>query len=171
MGSGLPRPQGSSILCESHGSFLIIQLVHKLTLSQEKDHQGSSLAVPSSSRPAFSSRFSDPNHPANSGSLISLLTGGAVNPAARRQERRAAKQDRKALKREYKDQRRMMRGKSPKGPRRAKLSKGQRKKGIIKKILQQDVLYLLIVNLPTEQEIQESVANLEMAMTGNVSTV
>lgn len=45
------------------------------------------------------------------------------------------------------------------------MPKGQRKKGIIKKILQQDVLYLLIVNLPTEHEVQESVANLERAMT------
>lgn len=133
------------------------------------EHQGSSLTVPSSSRPAFASRFSDPSHPANSGSLISLVTGGVVNPAARRQERRASKQDRRAMKREYKDQRRMMRGKSPRGPRRVRRPKGQRK-GIIKKILQQDVLYLLIVNLPTEQEVQESVADLERVMGGVMSS-
>lgn len=30
--------------------------------------------------------------------------------------------------------------------------------------MQQDVLYLLIVNLPTEQEVQESVADLERMM-------
>ncbi|KUI70636.1 hypothetical protein VM1G_06503 [Cytospora mali] len=143
----------------------------KAQASYEKEHQGSSLTVPSSARPAFASRFSDPNHPANSGSLISLLTGGAVNPAARRQERRAAKQDRRAMKREYKDQRRMMRGKPPRGPRRTRPPKGQRKKGILKKILQQDVLYLLIVNLPTEQEVQESVAKLESVMAGNTSSM
>ena len=30
-------------------------------------------------KPKFTSRYADPNHPANSGSLISLVTGGAVN--------------------------------------------------------------------------------------------
>lgn len=136
---------------------------------QEREHQGSTLAVPSSARPGFTSRFNDPDHPANSGSLTSLLTGGAINPVARRQERRAAKQERRALKREHKDERRVTRGKAPKGPRHERKRKGQRKGGIIKKILQQDVLYLLIVSLPTEQEVQESVAELERAMTGRSS--
>ena len=36
----------------------------------------------------FASRYSDPNHPANSGSLISLVTGGMLNPKAARQERK-----------------------------------------------------------------------------------
>ncbi|KAK9489557.1 hypothetical protein V1508DRAFT_327360, partial [Lipomyces doorenjongii] len=39
---------------------------------------GSSLAVPIDSQ--FASRYSDPNHPANSGSLIALVTGGKVDP-------------------------------------------------------------------------------------------
>ena|SRR6266536_5715420 len=30
----------------------------------------------------FASRYSDPNHPASNGSLVSLLTGGHVNPRA-----------------------------------------------------------------------------------------
>lgn len=151
------------------GKWVKDYLDRKAQASYEMEHQGSSLTVPSSSRPAFASRFSDPSHPANSGSLISLVTGGAVNPAARRQERRASKQDRRAMKREYKDQRRMTRGKSPRGPRRVRRPKGQRK-GIIKKILQQDVLYLLIVNLPTEQEVQDSVADLERVMGGVMSS-
>lgn len=66
----------------------------------------------------------------------------------------------------------MARGRAPRGPRQARRPKGQRKKGgIIKKILQQDVLYLLIVNLPTEQEVQESVAKLERVMTENGQSV
>lgn len=63
----------------------------------------------------------------------------------------------------------MARGRAPRGPRQPRRPKGQRKKGIIKKILQQDVLYLLIVNLPTEQEVQESVATLERVMTDSHS--
>lgn len=67
----------------------------------------------------------------------------------------------------------MARGKLPKGPRRAgrkqlKAAK-KRKPGIIKKILQQNVLYLLIVNLPTDQEVQESVNDLERMMSTSSS--
>ncbi|KAK9371539.1 uncharacterized protein V1513DRAFT_386639 [Lipomyces chichibuensis] len=50
-------------------------------------NHGSSLAVPMDSQ--FASRYSDPNHPANSGSLIALVTGGKVDPRRRRRERRA----------------------------------------------------------------------------------
>lgn len=91
------------------------------------------------------------------------MTGGAIsrgNIGDRRQEKRAYKDERRSLKREYKDQRRMARGKAPRGPR---VPRGQRRRkgGIIKKILQKDVLYLIIVNLPTEAEYQQSVADLE----------
>ncbi len=58
----------------------------------------------------------------------------------------------------------MARGRSPRGPRQARVTpdgKRIRRKGIIKKIMQQDVLYLLVVNLPTDQELQQSVARLE----------
>ncbi|KAJ5151129.1 uncharacterized protein N7482_010381 [Penicillium canariense] len=119
------------------------------------EHQGSSLAVPSAERAPMVSRYNDPDHPATSGSLISLLTGGAVNPPARRQARRE-------MKREYKDARRIARGRSPRGPRRVKRKGGR--KTIIKKIMQQDVLYLLIVNLPTPEEVQQSVTRLENVM-------
>jgi hypothetical protein len=137
-----------------------------LRIIQEAEHQGSSLAVPSAERKSMASRYNDPNHPANSGSLISLLTGGAVNPAARRQAKREAKRDRKDTKRERKDARRVARGRPTRGPRKVK-RKGQRKT-IIKKIMQQDVLYLLIVNLPSQDEVQQSVTQLEqmMAQTG-----
>ncbi len=111
----------------------------------------------------FASRFSDPSHPANSGSLISLLTGGAVNPSARRQARRAGRQEHRSSRREYRDMRRVVRGKSPRGPRRVRPARGQRQ-GIIKKIMQQDVLYLIIVNLPSPQEVEDSVAKLEQVV-------
>lgn len=43
----------------------------------------------------FASRYSDPNHPASNGSLISLLTGGHVNPKAGVDNLRQKYQDRK----------------------------------------------------------------------------
>ncbi|KAJ4414356.1 hypothetical protein N0V82_007964 [Gnomoniopsis sp. IMI 355080] len=141
------------------GAWVQDYMDRKAQATFEKEHQGSSLAVPSSSRKEFSSRFSDPNHPANSGSLLSLVTGGTINTGSK-QEKRALRQDRRALKREQKNQRRMARGRAPRGPRRGRRQKGQRK-GVIKRIMQKDVLYLLIINLPTEQEVQQSVASLE----------
>ncbi|CZR53392.1 uncharacterized protein PAC_03270 [Phialocephala subalpina] len=103
------------------------------------ENPGSKLAVsPEEGGPKFSSRYADPNHPANSGSLISLLTGGHVNPAARKQQRRINKRVRKAYRRgeEITPQ------------------TGKRREGIVKKILKKDVLYLMIVNLPSEEELE-----------------
>jgi hypothetical protein len=48
-------------------------------------HAGSALGNPQEIN--FVSRYSDPNHSASSGSLISLLTGGHVNPVVRRDQR------------------------------------------------------------------------------------
>lgn len=45
----------------------------------------SSLNVPQGQK--FASRYSDPNHPASSGSLVSLLTGGHVDPKGTRRRR------------------------------------------------------------------------------------
>ncbi len=128
------------------------------------EHGSSAVTIPSASRTPFASRFSDPSHPANSGSLISLLTGGYINPAARRQDRRAARYERRALRRDYKDSRRVARGRSPRGPRPPIRDRRRPRKGIIKKIMQQDVMYLLIVNLPTASEVDESVSRLEQDM-------
>jgi hypothetical protein len=52
--------------------------------------------------PHFSSRFGDPNHAANSGGLISMATGGAVNLSQIREGRRS---ERSANRREQKDDR------------------------------------------------------------------
>lgn len=43
---------------------------------QAKDNPNSALAA--GPKPEFASRFADPSHPANSGSLVALLSGGAV---------------------------------------------------------------------------------------------
>lgn len=135
----------------------------KANQPQERDHQGSSLAVPSSSRAGFSSRFNNPDHPANSGSLISLITGGAIKTDPR-QARGPLGLGRRSLYGDSQDQRRLpVRGRAPRETRRGRGQRDQRK-SVIKKVMQQDVLYLLIVNLPTEREVQESVADLESLM-------
>jgi hypothetical protein len=88
--------------------------------------------------PTFSSRFADPNHPANSGSLISLLTGGHINPAERRGRKRGARRIRKAYRRGEQI-----------GP-----ETGKKREGLVRRMLKKDVLYMMIVNLPSEEELQ-----------------
>lgn len=67
----------------------------------------------------FASRYSDPNHPANSGSLVSLITGGALDLKGRRDMRRAGRGMRRARRREYEI-----------GPR-----TGKRREGFVKRML------------------------------------
>ncbi len=62
------------------------------------ENPNSKLAVPIA-RPEYASRFSDPNHPANNGSIISLLTGGKVNPWAHKEEKRLRRRQRRAARR------------------------------------------------------------------------
>ncbi|KAK5996209.1 Burnettramic acids biosynthesis cluster protein E [Cladobotryum mycophilum] len=91
--------------------------------------------------PEFHSRFSDPNHPASSGSLIALLTGGAIGGrGGRRQARRERRNDQRAARRE---------------------EKGPTLLGTIgplalirsaKKLMHEDVLYLMIANMPSTEQ-------------------
>ncbi|KAF7557014.1 hypothetical protein G7Z17_g1029 [Cylindrodendrum hubeiense] len=138
------------------GDFVQDYYDRKAQAAYEAEHQDSALAVPSSARKEFHSRFSDPNHAANSGSLISLVTGGAINPKERRQKRRVARW-------ENRNDRRAAQGRAPLPPRRRMQPRGQRK-GPIRKLLQPNVLYFIIVNLPSQAEVQQSVQQLEQTM-------
>lgn len=104
-------------------------------------HPGSSLANPQEIH--FVSRYSDPNHPASSGSLISLLTGGHINPQTRKDQRRQ-------FKRESRNQRRIAMGKAPRS------TDPDEPRSRIRKLLREDVLYLTIVNMPTEEEMADA---------------
>ncbi|KAK5304768.1 hypothetical protein LTR99_003833 [Exophiala xenobiotica] len=104
----------------------------------------------------WASRFSDPNHPANSGSLVALVSGGAID--TREQDR--AKKERRAMKRQRKDMRRVSRGREPRWD-----ASGMEKRapqGGIKGMMKSDVLYLMIANYPSESELKEAAQALEM---------
>jgi hypothetical protein len=100
------------------------------------ENPGSSLAVPGPET-QFASRYSDPNHPANSGSLISLVTGGFIDPSGRKRDKRAAR-----------------RGQDVTPQTALKGGRGGGREGIVKRILKKDVLYLMIVNMPSDEELQ-----------------
>ncbi|OAP57580.1 hypothetical protein AYL99_08318 [Fonsecaea erecta] len=114
----------------------------------EKANPGSKLNVYQDRQ--FASRFSDPNHPANSGSLIALLSGGKIDTT----ETDRAKAERRARKRQYKDGRRVARGREPRYD-----ASGMNKRapqGGLKGLMRSDVLYLMIVNYPSEAELKEA---------------
>ncbi|PNP50704.1 hypothetical protein THARTR1_08624 [Trichoderma harzianum] len=96
-------------------------------------------------KPEFHSRYADPNHPASSGSLLALLTGGAIG--GRVSGRKQARRDRKTARRDRRSERREQRGPTilnTVGP--GALIRG------IRKIMHEDVLYLMIANLPSAEE-------------------
>ena len=84
-------------------------------------------------KPTFASKLADPAHPIHSGSIVSLLSGGHINPLERRRERKAAKRERK-------NERRIARGRAPRAPKRQRDALGRpvrKRKGIIGRVLHQ----------------------------------
>ncbi|RKK94324.1 hypothetical protein BFJ68_g15200 [Fusarium oxysporum] len=97
--------------------------------------------------PKFTSRYADPSHPSNNGSLISLLTGGYVDPTKLR---------------------RGFRGQASEGQNQGQPSsaRSDRQPGLPlpykpvkaarKFLFNKDILYLMVVNMPTEDELREA---------------
>ncbi|KAH7399812.1 hypothetical protein BKA64DRAFT_465634 [Cadophora sp. MPI-SDFR-AT-0126] len=131
----------------STGKFLDDYFDRRAQAKWAGENPNSKLVVPGS-KPEFQSRYSDPNHPANNGSIVSLLTGGKVNPWAHKEEKRLARRQRRAMRRGE--------------PMPTDGKRRQRNGGLVKRVLTKDVLYLMIVNLPTDAETEagrQAVAN------------
>ena len=114
--------------------------------------EDSKLAVPGSTdQTTFASRYADPNHPVNSGSIVALLTGGYIDPKARIRGRRT---DRLANIRgqqlSEQDRRNVAMGRG--GDRGRPL--GLVRKGV-RKVMGLDILYLLIAEMPSQEEMEE----------------
>ena len=114
----------------------------------------SHLAVPHNpSEHQYASRFSDPNHPANSGSIVALITGGRFDP---QRGQRIRKAERRAWRHGYQlneaevEQAAMNR----RLPRR-RIDGTMKPKGLIARAFHQDILYLMICNMPSESELRE----------------
>lgn len=143
-GQELPEHKQSAL--KSSGALVASYLDRRAQASYAGLHPESALgrmAPPAEKK--FASRFSDPNHPANSGTILGLLTGGRFDPAADKRGRRAQRRAR-----------REGRTLSPEELYSAKMGRApRRKQGIIHRVLQKNVLYLIVTNLPTESEMAE----------------
>ncbi|KAI1123948.1 hypothetical protein F5Y10DRAFT_250883 [Nemania abortiva] len=138
------------------GKFIQGYLDHQAQASCGAKTPNSRLAVPLSGRNPYTSRYSDPDHPVNNGSLISLLTGGAINRNRRRRKPGRAEQRWTEMELNSQD---------PQGQEHCNPPKS--KKRVLGEILQENVLYLILVNLPSE--IGQSVLcaeNPEVSFTG-----
>lgn len=102
--------------------------------------------VSSSNAPQFRSRFADPNHPCNNGHLLSLVTGGKIvgQPLGKRKLREVGP-DGKLLP-------------EPKHEIRGPLSLIHHG---VKKVLAPNILYLTVVNMPSDEELAEAKKVLE----------
>ncbi|KAL2428750.1 Burnettramic acids biosynthesis cluster protein E [Exophiala dermatitidis] len=118
----------------------------------------SRLAVAPPPEKKFASRFSDPNHPANSGTILGLVTGGKFDPKAKRRGQRAQELARaQGYELSETEIRNAEMGREPPRP----------KKGLVRRILHKDVLYLTVVNLPSEAEMKEMLQQLDSVKKAN----
>ncbi|KAL8950205.1 MAG: hypothetical protein Q9222_003752 [Ikaeria aurantiellina] len=112
-------------------------------------HSGSKLSVPEESSSGFASSLSDPNHPAFRGSWTTLFSGGKIPP---KKERRAARAARRG--KAYDPNR-------PRGP----IGLALEVTGVRGKIrrMKEEVLYLTVVNLPSDEELEDAKRQLQEA--------
>ncbi|KAI1077981.1 hypothetical protein F5B20DRAFT_249227 [Whalleya microplaca] len=117
-------------------------------------------------KPKFNSRFADPNHAANSGSIVSLATGGYINPQARERRRvtRQGSAGRRSKGRRSEDsrlgRRRDDRDVSLQSVAAAPVSSLLAAPKLARKALKKDVLYLMVVNMPSDQELAAAKATM-----------
>lgn len=134
-------PEKSQSALKSAGGFIADYLDRRAQAEYAGANPNSKLAIPPPSKP-FASRYSDPNHPANSGTLLALLTGGHFDPKGQRRTRRTERRARRrGVQLTETDVKNVEMGRKP-----------MRRQGLIRRVLQKDVLYLMIVNLPSQQE-------------------
>jgi hypothetical protein len=135
----LPEKKQSAL--KSSGNFIAEYLDRRAQAEYAGANPNSKLTGPPPSK-QFASRYSDPNHPANSGTILGLLTGGHFDPKARRRGRKAERRARRrGVPLAEADIKNAEMGRKPMG-----------RQGLIRRVLQKNVLYLMIVNLPTTQE-------------------
>ncbi|KAK3722923.1 hypothetical protein LTR37_002068 [Vermiconidia calcicola] len=151
-------------------SFVGNYMDRRAHMEYARDDPNSTLAIPEGQR-ALKSKLADPEHRMYNSGLVGFVSGGALG------RDRVLKGERRLQRREYKDDRRMLkyeqriargRGLSRKKERRyermletgSSRRKPQRdKKGIfgtVRKVMQEDVLYLMIVNMPSESELDDA---------------
>lgn len=115
--------------------------------AQHPSSQLAGMAPPSEKK--FVNRFSDPNHPIHSGTIIGPLTGGRFDPVADLRAKHAVwRARRKGIELNEQEIWNARMGRST-------------ATGPIGRILRRDVLYMIVTNLPSEAEMEAANASLK----------
>ena len=146
------------------GDFMSTYLDRRAHAVYAETNSSSKLVTPESQR-RFKSQYGDPNHPIHSGSIMGLLTAGKFDPVrakrARKAQRRAGKQGITLTPEEIQA---AEMGRDL-GPERGGRRKPRGVVGLVltpvRKAMRPDLLYLTIVNLPSESEMMEIRQELE----------
>ncbi|KAK7421576.1 hypothetical protein QQX98_002043 [Neonectria punicea] len=123
-------------------------------------------------QPTFTSRYADPNHPASSGSFRSLVTGGRINPPPMTRSHFGGLHPRRqgplrslvSLGRGSGVQDDGLPGVNARGGvARSPIQGGLLGSagGTVKKALKKNVLYLMVVNMPSDEELAEAMAEID----------
>jgi hypothetical protein len=154
--TGQPLPEKKQNALSSAGVFMSDYMDRRAQAEYADTYAHSALTVPPPPAKKFASRFSDPSHPANSGTILGLLTGGHFDPKAKRRGRKTVRRAAaKGITLSEQDIRNAEMGR--------RQALGLRKQKLIGKILHKNVNYLLICNLPTDEELQEISRRVEAA--------
>jgi hypothetical protein len=132
------------------------------TFASENPKSKITAAMPDQSANTYVNRFANPDHPVNNGSVFALLTGGTFDPIGysrvSRAEAAAKKQGQEPLTETERHDAlmgRKVRGRVTGTP--------SKEIPLLGKMLKKDVLYLVVVNLPTDEEVQEVTERLRAA--------
>lgn len=119
-------------------------------------------AMPVSSPDSYVNRFANPDHPVNNGSIFALLSGGTFDPIGAGRVRRAEAKAKRKGEEPLTDRERhdALMGRKVRGRVTGTPSK---ELPLIGKVLKKDVLYLVVVNLPTDEEIAAAAEKLKAA--------
>src|SRR5271154_1812185 len=143
--TGQPLPEKKQNALSSAGVFMSDYMDRRAQAEYADTYVHSALSAPPPAK-KFASRFSDPSHPANSGTILGLLTGGHFDPRAKLKGLKASRlAAARGITLSEQDIRNAEMGRTQ--------ALGFRKK-LIGKIMRRDVNYLLICNLPTDEELQ-----------------
>lgn len=149
---------------KASGAFMNTYLDRRAHAIYASTNSNSQLVAPDSQR-QFKSKYADPNHPIHSGTVLGLITAGKFDPIAskraRKARRRAQRQGVVLTEEEVKNAE-MGRKMDP--------ARGGRRQGAgpiglvlkpVKKAIAPNLLYLTVVNLPSESEMMEIRQELE----------
>jgi hypothetical protein len=108
---------------------------------------------PTAQENAYVNRYANPDHPVNNGSIFALLTGGTFDPIGMGRVQRAEAKARRSGEPPLSEQERhdALMGRKVRGRVTGTPSKSI---PVVGKLLKNDALYLLVTNLPTDEEVR-----------------